>query len=189
MCFQSVFPPLVHSEFNEKDRQLSPHFHFPSQPRKRRKVSSSRWKEKPITPRGHRQVTLLFSSIFPLPAAFFKMSPLQLFLFSSFRTAAVNMRSTPDTNQPPLIITGATKQENKYRQEERRAEREGLCAGLAGRLSGWTLPETTETERWQRWDEVRPFYRPGQKPFETLNSASDWIPMGPTDRSGNKREL
>lgn len=138
MCFQSVFLPPVHSEFNEKDRQLSPHFHFPSQSRKRLKVrlpppSSSRWKE-PITPRGHRQVILPFSSLFPPPVAFIKMSPLQLFLFSSFRTAAVNMRSTADTNQPPLIITGATKQENKYRREERRDE--GWKRGSLCRVSG-----------------------------------------------------
>lgn len=154
---------------------------------------SSRWEEKTHyperTPAGYSPIFFPgFPPFFPLPAAFFKMSPLQLFLFSSFRTAAVNMHSTADTNQPPLIITGATKQENKYGREKggTRAGREGLCAGLAGRLSGWTLPETTKTERWQRWDEVRPFYRPEQKPFETLNSVSDWIPMGPTD---NKREL
>lgn len=142
MCFQSVFSPLVHSEFNEKDRQLSPHFHFPSQPRNRWKVRlvpppQKKLFQQQVEGKTHypeRQVILPFSSIFPLPAAFFKMSPLQLFLFSSFRTAAVNMRSTPDTNQPPLIITGATKQENKYRREERRDE--GWKRGSLCRVSG-----------------------------------------------------
>lgn len=120
-------------------------------------------RKKIITPRGHRQVILpspfvqnkhphvpsfpppplLHSSKCPL-CSFSRFPP-----FSAFRTAALNMRSTPDTNRPPLIITAATKQENKYGREEKggtRAEWEGLCVGLAVRLSGWTRPETTKTE-------------------------------------------
>lgn len=128
------------------------HVIFLPNPRKRRKVTP--FQQKPFPAAGgrekkelrredtgrlffHRHLFRLNTHTFPffLPfAAFFKMSPLQLLLFPSFRAAAVNMRSTPDTNQPPLIITGATKQQKKYRRGERRDE--GWKRGSLCRVSG-----------------------------------------------------
>lgn len=116
---------------------------FPN-PRKRQKVSPVQNKKplpaaggrgKKSLPRedtaGYSPVFLHFSS----RCRILQNVPLCSFsYFSSFRTAAVNMRSTPDTNQPPLIITGATKQENKYRREERRDE--GWKRGSLCRVSG-----------------------------------------------------
>lgn len=102
------FPPLssVHSEFNEKDRPLSPRSCFPSQPPenegkwgilfffffpgKKIPFPAAGGRKKIITARGHGQVILSSSFVQdkhppphpPPAAAFFKMSPLQLFPFS-----------------------------------------------------------------------------------------------------------
>lgn len=50
-----------------------------------------------------------------------------IFLFSILLPPAVKMRSTFDTNQPPLIITRATAQLNKCGGEER-GKRKSLCS-------------------------------------------------------------
>lgn len=185
---------------------------FPSQPWKRGKVKvktfcfcrslkkkklfSSRWKENNHCAERTRQV-LLSSSFLkhpqvpsfppPLPNSS-KCPPLQLFPFSAFRAAAVNMRSTPDTNQPPLIITAATKQENKYGREERRDEgwmRGSLCrvSGAIKRLdAAWNNKNRVLEE--VGWGQTVLLSR-----TETLKSVSDWFLMGRTEPSSNKREF
>lgn len=127
--FSFSFPALKKGKVKvQKKKNRSP----------KKNLFSSRWKEKK-TLRQENTVRLFFHRhsfrinihTFPLFFCFPHCHILQNVLlcsfsrfppFSTFRTAAVNMRSTPDTNQPPLIITAATKQENKYRREERRDE-------------------------------------------------------------------
>lgn len=136
--FSFFFPALKKREGESQD--------FSKKKRKKKTFQQQVEGKKILTLRGHRQVVLSSSFVqnkhphipcfFPLPHS--SKCPLCSFShfppFSAFRTAAVNMRSTPDTHQPPLIITAATKQENKYGREERRDE--GWIRGSLCRVSG-----------------------------------------------------
>lgn len=122
---------------------------FCRNPKKKKKkiLSSSRWKEKKKSWRQEETVRLFIQnkhSHVPRPHTHTHTPPQsskcplcsfsQFPAFSAFRTAAVNMRGTADTNQPPQIITAATKQENKYGREERREV--GWMRGSLWRVSG-----------------------------------------------------
>ena len=95
------------------------------------------------------------------------------------------MRSTPDADQP-LIITAATKQENKYGWEEKRGE--GWMRGSLCRVSGaikWL------DAAWNNKNRVLAELGWGQtvlkqKPFETLKSV--WLVPNATDWATQKKK-
>lgn len=137
-----------------------------------------------ITPPHHHHPPL-HSSKRPLCAFFptFLLSP------PSFRTAAVNMLRTPDTNQPPLIITGATKQENKYGREGKKEgdggrQRGSLCRPERCGGAGWTPPETERKQSAGRGGmRSDSFTVQNRKCLKRPQSVSDWFLMGPTQKS------